>query len=177
VQSGASSIYSLRDAKGQPHVTIETVPTKAKNDPIDWFYNADELPTETFARIDSEARQRTKASGRDMLKQTITESPEFQAFLQKPPSIQQIKGKNNQAPSPEHLPFIQDFIRSGQWSGIGDLKNAGMHKVGDKYLTMDELKATLARRTPEGSPILDQQGVDATDAMQRWIEDQDLNRI
>lgn len=77
VKSGASSIYSLRDAKGQPHVTIETRPFDTHN-------------------------------------------------MTSVPSIVQIKGKNNAAPKAEHLPFIQDFIKSGKWSEIGDAANTGL---------------------------------------------------
>jgi hypothetical protein len=166
VKSGRSSIYSLRDAKGQPHVTIETAPIEKSFDEFESLNPTfSQQPNEGYADWIQRARK----------------SPEYMYYLQdKSPRAQnivQIKGKNNEAPKAEHLPFIQDFIRSGKWSNIQDLQNAGMHKVGDKYLTMDELKATLARRTPEGSPILDQQGVDATDAMQRWIDDQDPNRI
>jgi hypothetical protein len=170
VASGRSSIYSLRDAKGQPHVTIETTPPDLEGPGSIDDAIGDRLWGEAFAKFGEEAE------GTAPFMKYIEDGMR-EAAKDRVPMIRQIKGKNNEAPSAEHLPFIQDFIRSGKWSNIQDLQNAGMHKVGDKYLTMDELKATLARRTPEGSPILDQQGVDATDAMQRWIEDQDPNRI
>lgn len=40
--------------------------------------------------------------------------------------IAQIKGKKNQAPASEYLPYVQDFVRSGQWGRVGDLGNAGL---------------------------------------------------
>ena len=45
-----------------------------------------------------------------------------------PSRIVQIKGKQNRAPNPEYLPFVQDFVKSGQWSDVGDLRNAGLMK-------------------------------------------------
>lgn len=80
VKSGVSSIYSLRDAKGRPHVTIETT------------------------------------GPRDMQGYDVEGWPE----------ILQIKGKANAAPKAEYLPFIQDFVRSGKWSEIGDAAHTGL---------------------------------------------------
>jgi len=42
------------------------------------------------------------------------------------PRIKQIKGKQNRAPNPEYLPFVQDFVKSGKWSDVGDLQNSGL---------------------------------------------------
>jgi hypothetical protein len=118
VQEGRSSIYSLRDAKGQPHVTIETTPGP-RDDPMDWYNNAQEAEELNLPALLGVDR-------RDEYLQAIRQSPEYQAYLKRGPSIAQIKGKNNQAPSPEHLPFIQDFIRSGKWDQIGDTANTGL---------------------------------------------------
>lgn len=52
-------------------------------------------------------------------------------------SIVQIKGPGNKAPATKHLPFIQDFIRSGQWSDIQDAAHTG--------LTKEEINAILNR--------------------------------
>ena len=89
VKAGRSSIYSLRDAKGQPHVTIETT------GPFD------------------------------------TQGYDAEGY----PEIIQIKGKGNAKPKDEYLPFVQDFIRSGNWSGIGDAPHTG--------LTPEELQQLL----------------------------------
>ena len=42
------------------------------------------------------------------------------------PGILQIKGKQNRAPNPEYLPYVQDFVRSGKWGEVGDLENTGL---------------------------------------------------
>jgi len=79
VAERGTQIYSLRDAKGQPHVTVEVRPGKDDG--------------------------------------------------QKPSSIIQIKGKQNAAPVERYLPFVQDFVRSGQWGSVGDLRNTGLAKL------------------------------------------------
>ena len=73
--------------------------------------------------------------------------------------IKQIKGKQNKAPNPEYLPYVQDFVRSGKWSDVGDLSNTGLigidresdmaaafSKLGKeppRYVTQDELTNLL----------------------------------
>ena len=96
VLSGESRIYSLRDAKGQPHVTIEASP-----------YD-DELM-----------------------------------------KIVQIKGKGNKAPNPEYLPFVQDFVRSGKWSDVGDFSNTGFMR---EFRPGDQLRiGAETLQIPDGS--------------------------
>jgi hypothetical protein len=52
-------------------------------------------------------------------------------------------------------------------------------KVGSKYLTQEETKAILARRTPfpHNKVVWDQDTIDAEEAMQRQIDDWDENRF
>ena len=106
VVSGQSRIFSLRDAKGEPHVTIEV-------DPQGGAYDEDG----SFTGESSS------------------------------PAILQIKGKQNRAPNPEYLPFVQDFVRSQEWSRIGDLRNTGLHKIGPKYFTMAEIDKAAGNNT------------------------------
>ena len=96
VASGKSRIYSLRDAKGQPHTTVEVEP--------------DIRPRESFEGEPT-------------------------------PRIVQIKGKGNKAPNPEYLPYVQDFVKSGKWGDVGDLRNTGLVKHPSGYLTQEELQA------------------------------------
>lgn len=77
--NGRARIFSLRDAKGEPHVTIETASIP------------DQFGTDR---------------------------------------IVQIKGKANRKPNDEYLPFVQDFVRSGKWSSVGDLENTGLIDMG-----------------------------------------------
>jgi hypothetical protein len=75
---------------------------------------------------------------------SISEHPEYLKYitdLDSPPRIVQIKGKQNRAPNEQYLPFVQDFVRSGQWSDVGDLKNTGLEKFGSRYLTNQEAES------------------------------------
>lgn len=80
--------------------------------------------------------------------------------------IKQIKGKHNQAPKDDYLPFVQDFVRNnplgGSWADVGDLINTGLRRVGDKYVTLDELKDMP--KTADGFPI----GYEPLDDLPEW---------
>lgn len=131
VASGQSRIYSLRDKKGQPHVTIET------------------RPMENY-ELEAAKMKRAGAS-----------PEEIAAFFENPPQeIVQIKGKANRAPNPEYLPAVQDFVRSQNWSNVGDLKNTGLVDLqqmgvpaemrgGQRFVTEDEYK-DIVRKNAEG---------------------------
>ena len=79
-------------------------------------------------------------------------------------NILQIKGKQNRAPNPEYLPYVQDFVREGKWGEVRDLDNAGMYDTRDprrmeflrtkrnvdvdklpRYVTREELQEAVAR--------------------------------
>jgi hypothetical protein len=47
------------------------------------------------------------------------------------PTIIQIKGKGNKKPNDEYLPFVQDFVKSGKWSHVGDIRNTGLVRAMD----------------------------------------------
>jgi hypothetical protein len=55
--------------------------------------------------------------------------PEDQAAeaLKNPPfRISQIKGKQNAAPSEQYQPYVQDFVKSGDYYDVGDIENTGL---------------------------------------------------
>ena len=126
VVEGRSKIYSLRDKKGQPHVTIET------------------RPMENY-ELEAAKMKRAGAS-----------PEEIAAFFENPPQeIVQIKGKANRAPNAEYLPAVQDFVRSGNFGKIGDLKNAGLVQLPDKRLiTNEQFDEGIQRMTGEGEPSI-----------------------
>jgi hypothetical protein len=104
VASGRSRIYSLRDAKGQPHVTIETRPH-----------------TEGMSNLLND-----ETANKYGYKQTA--------------NIVQIKGKQNRAPNPEYLPFVQDFVKNqGPWSSVGDIHNTGLRPTKDVFNAVERL--------------------------------------
>lgn len=142
VLQGKSRIFSLRDARGEPHVTVEVRPGRQLSER--------DLPDDV----------------RDMLAEQYGDASreEFEAAVQAylrqravPDEIVQIKGKANRAPKEDYLPFVQDFVKSQQWGRIGDIQNTGLTRVGNSYLTAEELKPLVERasRFLEESPALE----------------------
>jgi len=131
VESGRSRIYSLRDKKGEPHVTVEVSPrTMSPSE----FYHSDLATQSLFDRLDKVDEAAINRDKRSWWEEVVRESPEYQEYLKTiPPQITQIKGKANRAPKDEYLPFVQDFVRSGQWSSVGDLQNIGMRSARDVF--------------------------------------------
>ena len=168
VLEGRSRIFSLRDAKGQPHVTIETSPEKDYDRLIKAGYTPEDLyvlsknkgfePTlpegvswnersGTFTGPTGEVDFSTIVPNfREQLKSRF---PDLYGKGYQAPSakIVQIKGKANLAPKEEYLPFVQDFVRSGKWSDVGDLRNAGMVEFSSRRQTIPQ---GLTGRTPMG---------------------------
>jgi hypothetical protein len=127
--NGEVEIYTLRDAKGEPHVTIEVeVPDRP------YFASGEE-----FAKLDPA----TKAEYREYVRQWRQRNPSVEELTDEnvyaalreagvqpvPPRILEIKGKSNRKPKDEFIPFVQDFIRSGNWSGINDLHHTDLYDV------------------------------------------------
>lgn len=139
VQQG-TKIFSLRDAKGVPHVTIEAAPD---NQPsiAQWAY---------ANKPDIQAKMRDMG-GYLSTADKATLAPEYQEYLRQNPAllnIRQIKGKANAAPIEKYLPAVQDFVKNGNWGDVYDLENTGLIEVPgpQKYMTADELRAFA---TPE----------------------------
>ena len=117
VAEGRSRIYSLRDKKGQPHVTIETTNSMTPSE----FYYSKNVPESLLNKLSE-----LEKSPLDFdWEKVVRESPEYRATV----TIKQIKGKANLAPKEEYLPFVQDFVRSGNWSNVRDLQNTGLMRV------------------------------------------------
>ena len=131
VVSGKSRIFSLRDAKNEPHVTVEVKPSQH----LDFNKWWDEQPKELRDEINDRAR-------RGEHKGSIYEAPEYlSARAALPPSILQIKGKGNAKPKKDYIPFVQDFVKSGKWSDVDDLENAELIPLGNgKYADESETK-------------------------------------
>lgn len=150
VASGKSRIFSLRDAKGEPHVTIETSPVYKRTAAVEHLQQLGVLPewqnyikrvntrgVDTLALSDAWLRERglppVEYSGQDIV---------------------QIKGKQNRKPNEDYLPFVQDFVKSQKWGNVGDLGNTGLVKLPDeRYITQqqfDEGSNSLIRATYPG---------------------------
>lgn len=159
VASGASRIFSLRDAKGAPHVTIETsrgdqsaayrdAIAELRGSPLwgDW--------------LEHQRTADTRVSGGSLMSymNAFRESkglPRLDASI--PDDIIQIKGKGNAKPVADYIPHVQDFVRSGSWGGIRDIQNADLARFGSEYLPIperDDMLQSLRRsllETPLGA--------------------------
>jgi hypothetical protein len=157
VIEGRSRIYSLRDAKGEPHVTVEVKPHEG------WFTKADKMPdpsgkNKSFHElIDNERSELAQQKGGYG---NIGESYEDTANrlanqyqLKSKPAIQQIKGKGNRAPKEDYLPFVQDFVKSGNWSDVNELRNAGLRATSDAFNETEQ--AFLKSKGVELKPYID----------------------
>ena len=119
IKSGKAKVYSLVDSKGAPHATVEV-----------------KHPQE----ISDELRHKHKDKINDRMTDYFIDNPDathqeaLESVLARmkndfPPSITQIKGKQNRAPSEEYLPYVQDFVKGGQWSEVGDFRNTGLIRI------------------------------------------------
>ena len=137
VLSGRSRIFSLRDAKGQPHVTIETAPNR---------------------RVYSDVvRAVGDKQASEWLEQGLSLSDMVAAAnLPKAEDIIQIKGKQNRAPVEDYIPYVQDFVKSGTWGNIGDFANTKLVKLPDgRFITESQYAEAMARARADLPPTAD----------------------
>jgi hypothetical protein len=143
IKSGEAKVYSLVDAKGEPHTTIEVAKSKH---PISYQFKggADEFP-KTFEynmgfldlpHPTPEQRQLILNRATELYKNNPNgnrmdafQKAADEIFGELPEEISQIKGKGNAAPKKEYLPFVQDFVKKGNWHDVRDLSNTGLIKV------------------------------------------------
>lgn len=159
VADGRTRIYSLRDKKGMPHTTIEVQPGKPWNERSGVFYDNPELEP-PWVNFHNSLLDKGGASP------NIKKFPEWLAvnepevfskyekvFGPDPDRIVQIKGKQNRAPNPEYLPYVQDFVKSGKWSDVGDLGNTGLVEYSKKRQTIPKgLTGTIPKFDEAGIP-------------------------
>ena len=140
VIEGKSRIYSLRDMRGEPHVTVEVKP--------DSYYPYGPPHANILENMEA-AKEQAIAQGLPTDYDTLYSISTDLLKKNTSPSIVQIKGKQNKAPKEQYLPYVQDFVRGGNWSDVGDIKNTGLIKAGDKYATEQELSALASRHYPK----------------------------
>ena len=146
VMSGRSSIFSLRDAKGEPHVTIETRPGRR-------LPGSQSIPRDVEAQLAEQAKILAKEMMQSgyMTKKGASERAYHKLtseWLSKQPpladDIIQIKGKQNRAPKDDYLPFVQDFVKSQQWGNVGDMRNTGLVRLPDgRYITPQQAEEAI----------------------------------
>jgi hypothetical protein len=117
-----TQIFSLRDEKGAPHVTIEVRPTS-----FDMAIHS--LDDRTVNEMRKEATERMSLSGGRGTTSGFMKEIYLETYGELPSEIVQIKGKGNAKPADKYIPAVQDFIRTGKWSEVGDLENSGLNRM------------------------------------------------
>jgi hypothetical protein len=130
VLEGRTRIFSLRDKRGEPHVTVEVQPR-----PIDsWKKLKEVVGPEKGEQLFGEFSQLPGIDAGNAI-------AKFQEFIQSkgiksPEIINQIKGKQNLRPIEKYDPYTQDFVKSGNFSDVRDLENTGLFKADPRELGM-----------------------------------------
>lgn len=94
VASGESRIFSLRDAKGKSHVTVEVEPETTR-------------PVTIGDLLQKGQEEANRLAGLSVAERKALPPIDI------PANILQIKGKQNRAPTSDYLPYVQDFVKGG----------------------------------------------------------------
>jgi hypothetical protein len=130
VVEGRSRIFSLRDAKGQPHVTVEVDPNLIDMSDFTGGFVRGKMNQDEAIKAIKELNTSGKMMGdiSDWVKPIIKDGLGI-------PKVQQIKGKGNAKPKDDYLPFVQDFVKNNplgaKWSDVRDLSNTGLRRGPD----------------------------------------------
>jgi hypothetical protein len=170
IKSGQAKVYSLVDAKGEPHATIEV--GKGKH-PLGTTGRGNNFPDElrygeydnNYAEIPKEKQQEIYELGKKLFYENPNayaenrilsgeRTPDIMDSFQKaadmllgerPGYVRQIKGKGNARPIDKYDPYTQDFVKSGGWADVNDLQNTGLINVDNKYFTEPELTEAVKK--------------------------------
>ena len=121
IKSGKAKVYSLVDSKGAPHATVEV------------GANRNQLRREDLLPFKEAALEEAKKLPNGYTSHDLNDIEIRMARENMPAFISQIKGKGNRAPNEEYLPYIQDFVKSGKWSDVGDIQNTGMRATSSVF--------------------------------------------
>ena len=142
---GDVELYTLRDAKGEPHATIEVEPFEkhlTKSEIPEDVMNDLIVQGEQLGRKRSDALGHSPYSEESHYEERAAVEKTIHDWIQKNPvhqkRILEIKGKLNQKPKEEYIPFIQDFVQSGDWKSVGDLHHTDLVKSADALDFIDE---------------------------------------
>lgn len=143
VQRGDSEIYSLRDAKGEPHVTIETAPRRPQWDGFGNLVNS--IEPGAWDKVVADEDFRTLGGDSTVAKLF----PHVWDEINKP-TVLQIKGKQNAKPKDDYIPAVREFLKSRKWAEINDARNANLSRLPDGgYVTQEDRNAAVIRRARE----------------------------
>jgi hypothetical protein len=144
VRDGNTKIYSLRDARGEPHVTVEVSPNHPQWSKVENAFGkeiASELFTE-FKTINPNYGGQSTAKIANMFNQFLATKGLDPVDYGN--NIIQIKGKGNAKPKDEYIPFVQDFVKTGNWSQVGDFRNTGL-RLSEDAIGAEAMQALKAQ--------------------------------
>jgi hypothetical protein len=154
IQRDKVRVFSLQDAEGEPHVTVEIgrglglgtrydsathyVQDHKKWD--DWMTSIggyEGFKKFIKSRDPSFDFRKNNGTSMDILMKVAPDVADEVGAVELPWYISQIKGKQNRAPNEEYLPFVQDFVRNSPvgkgWADVGDAQNAGLRRFTDAF--------------------------------------------
>tara|TARA_B110000503_G_scaffold128249_1_gene198937 strand:+ start:729 stop:3008 length:2280 start_codon:yes stop_codon:yes gene_type:complete len=91
--------------------------------------------------------------------------------------IVQIKGKENGAPAEEYLPFVQDFVKSGNWGRVGDLENTGLIDIQDPNAVLRMLQKVSPERNIEKAVDTFNGYIEANPQSSRYITSDEIGKL
>jgi hypothetical protein len=143
VMAGKSQHFSLRDAKGEQHVTIDVRPSPQTRSDLVRHVGSEEKAEDFLVKAFQD-----RNSG--LTEKSVLGRALELAGVPLKQEIRQIKGKGNAKPKEGYLPFVQDFIKSSNWSEIKDVKNAGLRRYTDVFNVAEQRKIeALDRPVPD----------------------------
>jgi len=155
VRDGNTKIYSLRDARGEPHVTVEVRPSKYA---LRWDVVKEYIPAAT------EEAKKLPNGYTDL---DISDIAMRMAKENEPEHIIQIKGKGNAKPKDDYLPFVQDFVKSGNWGQVGDMRNTGL-RLSEDAIGAEAMQALKAQGVEIPKYVTQEEAIKmSADAMSR----------
>lgn len=154
VASGSSRIFSLRDRKGEPHVTFETRPMKE-----DFYYSKlmDELPQDEQAKLTVDAYDYNAANPHLGYKESVIN---LMKDRYGPPKelLQQVYGKQNQLVPEKYKPLVRDFIKNYE-NGLDlskmpnmNMTDLGYQNVNGQWVAPEDLPQRYANGGLVGTP-------------------------
>ncbi len=140
IKRGDAEVYSLRDPKGEAHVTVEV------HKPLKWNFNkslsteqAHELKARDPKLLDkynawfNRSGQHSMHYAENFWKWLEEKQPalfkELEAENGKTQEITQIKGKGNKRPEDKYQSYVTDFIKSKDWADVRDLHNTNVKNI------------------------------------------------
>lgn len=133
VMGGDTRIFSLRDEKNKPHVTIEVTKSDGpsfwkdngaiidSNPELKEYHDLINDTASTYTEYIDKVSQKMRELGYEPV-------PREDKYI-----INQIKGKGNEKPADKYLPYVQDFVKNPviekDWHDVRDFQNTNLIDV------------------------------------------------